>query len=160
MGAPIIPVQMREHQAVENEMKPLVLSQIKLNSSAKEVIKPALIAVTAAFVLMLVVAPQTANATADGCAVVLKTKTPDGFLNVRKAPTANAEIVAKLKQGDVLDVDTAQCETRADLSICSEGTSWTHVTSIRRLDGKQSTAPTQGWVRDRYVKWFTCEEDR
>ena len=125
-------------------------------ASAKEVIKLVLMAITAAYVLMLVVAPQTANATADGCAVVLQT--PDGFLNVRKAPTANAEIVAKLKRGDLLDVDTAQCETRADLSICSEGTSWTHVTSIRRLVGKQSTAPTQGWVRDRYLKWFTCAE--
>jgi hypothetical protein len=134
-------------------MKPVVLAQDQPQRLG-EVKKPVLIALTAAFALMLVVVPQTANATADGCAVVLKTS--DGFLNVRKAPTANAEIVAKLKQGDVLDVDTAQCETRADLSICSEGKGWTHVTSIPRLDGKQSTAPTQGWVRDRYVKWFTC----
>jgi hypothetical protein len=84
-----------------------------------------------------------AYATADGCAVVLKT--PDGILNVRKAPTANAEIVAKLKQGDVLNVDTAQCETRADLSICSEGTRWTQVTSVPRRDGN-SAAPTQGEI--------------
>ncbi|UPK03075.1 SH3 domain-containing protein [Bradyrhizobium sp. 170] len=105
--------------------------------------------------LMLVMAPLTATATADGCAVVLKT--PDGFLALRKAPTANAEIVARLKEGEKLDVDTAQCETRADLSICGKGTRWTHVTSIPRLDGKQSATPTRGWVSDRYIKWFPCE---
>ena len=105
---------------------------------------------------MLVMVSQGANATADGCAVVLKT--PDGFLNLRKAPTTSAEIVAKLKQGDVLNVDTAQCETRGDLSVCSKGTRWTHVTSVPRLDGKSSTL-TQGWVRDRYVQWFSCDLD-
>jgi acyl CoA:acetate/3-ketoacid CoA transferase beta subunit len=49
-----------------------------------------------ALVGVLVLGSHGANATADGCAVVLKT--PDGFLNLRKAPTTSSEVVAKLNR--------------------------------------------------------------
>jgi hypothetical protein len=43
---------------------------------------------------VIVLAAPEALATADGCAVVLKT--PDGFLNLRRTPTTGSEVVAKL----------------------------------------------------------------
>jgi hypothetical protein len=102
---------------------------------------------------------RSVNATEDGCAVVLKT--PDGFLNLRKAPTTKSDIVTQLKQGDFLYVDTTRCETKGNLSICDEDNPprWTHVTSARRIDGKDARTFTQGWVSDQYVQWFRCEED-
>jgi hypothetical protein len=110
-------------------------------------------------VVLVLFSVQAIKATADGCAVVLKT--PDGFLNLRKAPTVQSEVITKLKQGDFLYVDTARCETRGDLSICDEKspTQWTHVTSIRRIDGKNPPSFTQGWVSDQYVQWFHCDEE-
>jgi hypothetical protein len=102
---------------------------------------------------------RSVNATEDGCAVVLKT--PDGFLNMRRAPTMKSDIVTQLKQGDFLYVDTAGCETAGTLSICDEGNPrrWTHVTSVRRIDGKDAQTFTKGWVSDQYVQWFHCDED-
>jgi Bacterial SH3 domain len=110
-------------------------------------------------VIFILTSVRALKATEDGCAVVLKT--PDGFLNLRKAPTAQSEVIAKLKQGDFLYVDTARCETRGDLSICdkSDRPQWTHVTSVRRIDGKNLETPTRGWVSDQYVQWFHCEDD-
>jgi hypothetical protein len=57
---------------------------------------------------------RSVNATEDGCAIVLKT--PDGFLNMRRAPTMKSDIVTQLKQGDFLYVDTAGCETAGTLT--------------------------------------------
>jgi hypothetical protein len=51
-------------------------------------------------VILLFCLVRSVNATEDGCAVVLKT--PDGFLNLRKAPTTKSDIVKQLKQGDFL----------------------------------------------------------
>ncbi len=110
-------------------------------------------------VFFILISSQAINATADGCAVVLKT--PDGFLSLRKAPTAKSGVITKLKQGDFLYVDAATCETRDDLSICDEKIPhrWTHVTSVRRIDSKKPSTSTHGWVSDQYVQWFHCEED-
>jgi hypothetical protein len=69
-------------------------------------------------VLFILISAPALKATEDGCAVVLKT--PDGFLNLRNAPTSQSEVITKLKRGDFLYVDTARCETRDDLSICDE----------------------------------------
>jgi hypothetical protein len=108
----------------------------------------------ALLVAIVLTAPE-ALATADGCAVVLKT--PDGFLNLRRTPTTGSEVVAKLSRGHRLYVDTATCETSGSLSICSRGTEWTHVIRVPRLDGKAHSS-TRGWVIDRYVQWFDCYE--
>lgn len=105
--------------------------------------------------LILLFLPYAANATADGCAIVLET--PDGFLNLREAPMVGARIVAKLKPGWLLDADTAECKTKGKLSICNED--WTHVTSVSRLDGKNAKKWTQGWVANRFIRWITnCDE--
>ena len=45
----------------------------------------------------LLASTSGANAYADGCAIVLKT--PDGFLNLRKAPKMDSKIVGRLKPG-------------------------------------------------------------
>jgi hypothetical protein len=44
--------------------------------------------------------------TTDGCAVVLKT--PDGFLNMRKAPTMKSPVLAKLHRGDRVTYDAGR----------------------------------------------------
>src|SRR5262245_52358944 len=82
-------------------------------------------------------ATGTAHATADGCAVVLRT--PDGFLNVRSAPTMKARIIAQTKPGDILYIDDV-----------GGGEGWTHVTGVHRLDAPlwtpKSAHYTKGWV--------------
>lgn len=110
-------------------------------------------------IIFILASAKALKATEDACAVVLKT--PDGFLNLRKAPTSQSEVITKLKRGDFLYVDTARCETRDDLSICDElqPPQWTHVTSVRRIDGKNPRTFTRGWVSDQYIQWFLCEED-
>jgi hypothetical protein len=47
-----------------------------------------------------------AYACADGPACAVVTKTPDGFLNLRRAPTAKAPVVTKLRPGDRLYIWT------------------------------------------------------
>jgi hypothetical protein len=95
-----------------------------------------------------------------GCAVVQQT--PNGVSNLHKAPTINSEVVAQLRRGDFLFVDTARCETGGSLSICDRGhpRQWTHVTSVRRIDGKEPRKATHGWASDLYVRWVRCEEHR
>ncbi|WP_027583716.1 SH3 domain-containing protein [Bradyrhizobium sp. Ai1a-2] len=101
---------------------------------------------------ILSVAVTPAYATIDGCAVVLPT--PDGFLNLREAPTANSGVVGAFRPGQRLEVDDAECETRDDLSICSA--EWTRVTGIQRKD-RGPPHGLQGWVASRWVRWIRCE---
>jgi hypothetical protein len=61
-----------------------------------------------ALLAALLIAPNSANATADGCAVVLRT--PDGFLNLRKAPMMGSKIVARLKPGELIDITEGNCQ--------------------------------------------------
>lgn len=89
--------------------------------------------------LVLASTASVANATADGCAVVLRT--PDGFLNLRKAPMMGSAVIARLKPGEQFGIDSATCETEGTLSICNE--SWVHVISVPRLDGK---SPKKKWT--------------
>jgi hypothetical protein len=50
---------------------------------------------------LLIGTATAAHATGpDGCLVV--SKTPDGFLNVRKAPTMKSKIIAKIHPADVV----------------------------------------------------------
>jgi hypothetical protein len=94
-----------------------------------------------------------AHATADGCAIVRKT--PDGFLNLRAAPMADAKIVTRLKTGDRLSINSAICKTKGKLSICNED--WVSVDSILRLDGNKSKSLTRGWVNIRFLD-FACTD--
>jgi len=57
----------------------------------------------------LFLATGAAQATEDSCAVVKRT--PDGFLNMRSAPMMGAKIIAKLKPGNRLNIDSATCVT-------------------------------------------------
>ena len=103
---------------------------------------------------VLALVGTNAHATADACAVVLKT--PDGFLALREGPSTRFKIVHKLKRGDFLYVDTAQCGN----GVCSR--QWTHVTSVPRFDGRLEEARTftKGWVANRFVEWFLCPDDQ
>jgi len=73
----------------------------------------------------LFLATGAAHATADGCAVVLRT--PDGFLNLRKDPSMRARIVARLKPGQIIYIDDLACYP---MSHCDNKGEWTHVTDI------------------------------
>jgi hypothetical protein len=105
----------------------------------------------------LVLGSHAASATADGCAVVLKT--PDEFLNLRKAPMMGANVVAKLRPGDQLYISSATCETKGSLSICNEE-GWTKVDAVWRLDGNNFSKPWRlhrGWVSSRFLRFVECE---
>ena len=100
--------------------------------------------------------PHPAQATADGCAVVLRS--PDGFVNLRQSPGARQKIVARLVRGDQLYVDTAGCDTAGGKQVCPGKSGWTHVTSVPRVESAQSAGSgyTRGWVSDRYIRWYDC----
>jgi hypothetical protein len=92
--------------------------------------------------------------------VVRVKKTSDGFLALRKAPTPQSEIIAKLPAGTVLEADTASCETREDLSICDDHIPrrWVHVTHVPgHADLKAGRDDLRGWVWSSYTKYFECK---
>jgi hypothetical protein len=99
-----------------------------------------------------------ALATADGCAVVLRT--PDGFLNLREGPSVETRVVSKLSRGDLLYVDTAQCGRVKGRWICDKRSEWGHVTQVPRFDGSDPRQSTSGWVSDKFVQWFECPEPK
>jgi hypothetical protein len=71
-----------------------------------------------AIALIAAATPALASATRPNVSWCAEVKqTPDGFLNLRKAPTAQSSIVMKLFRGDMLGIDTQACEKRADLAI-------------------------------------------
>jgi hypothetical protein len=123
----------------------------------------------------LLLATGTAHATADGCAVVLKTR--DGFLNLRKDPSMRARIVARLKPGKIIYVDDLRCDV---LSHCDNEGGWAHVTGVpasrecgikylgdrleNQLDYERCLKraglrddQTQGWVGTRFIVNVECE---
>ena len=99
--------------------------------------------IAGALAAISILCPARLNALVTGCAVVQQP--PNGISNLHKAPTINSEVVAQLKRRDFLFVDTARCETGGSLSICDRGypRQWTHVTSVRRIDGKQPRKTTR-----------------
>jgi hypothetical protein len=101
---------------------------------------------------------KMARATADGCAVVLKT--PDGFLNLRDGPGMRFKVLEKLRRGDVLYIDTVECSTISGTVVCGNPKEWTHVNTVPRLDGpiREAKKCTQGWVASKYIQWFECSE--
>jgi hypothetical protein len=121
---------------------------------------------TLAFVLLVAATPvlvntRRAHAYADGpgCAVVIKT--PDGFLNLRRALTAKAPIVAKLRPGDRLYVSTSEA------GIYRRGI-WALVDGVWRLDGNQFVAPKErysgwqphsGWAAIEFIQEMKCPDE-
>jgi hypothetical protein len=104
----------------------------------------------------VIVLAVSAHATADGCAVVLRT--PDGFLSLRKLPTADSTAVARLLPGEMLDIDDLACQKQANLSICrTDDVTWMHVTGVPRLERK-GRSRVSGWVRGKYVKSVECAD--
>src|SRR5262249_27439350 len=94
--------------------------------------------------------PSAADATADGCAVVMRT--PDGFLNLRKLPTADSAVVARLFPGAMLDIDDMDCQKQGNPSVCrNDDVPWMHVTGVPRLKRKGRTQ-VSGWVRGKHVR--------
>ena len=100
----------------------------------------------------------SAHATADFCAVVLKT--PDGFLALREGPGMRFKAKARLRQGDVLFADTRTCVIDHP-DICDEKMEWTYVNYVPRLDGRLKEAKhfTQGWVARKFTQEFLCPGD-
>jgi len=86
----------------------------------------------------LFLATGTAHATLDGCAVVLRT--PDGFLNLRAAPTMKARVVTRLKPGEIL-YDTSAGYVKG----------WAHITDVNRPKN------VSGWVGRRFIIPSDCE---
>jgi hypothetical protein len=87
------------------------------------------------FALMFALTPS-ANATLDGCAVVLKT--PDGFLNMRNEPSMKSPVLAKLHRGDRVIYDVGR-----------EVREWTRVWIDERVGW--------GWVASRFLQSFDCQ---
>jgi hypothetical protein len=100
--------------------------------------------------LALALSASAAHAVANGnCAIVLNT--PDGFLNLRSAPMVGSDVIARLRPGDLLYINSAECETKGSLSIC--GQDWTSVDAVARLDGTDFSKPGhRGWVYSRYLR--------
>jgi hypothetical protein len=126
----------------------------------------------------LFLATGAAHATADGCAVVLKT--PDGFLNLRKDPSMRARIVARLKTGQIVYVDDLVCDPMAH---CDNEGGWTHVIDVpasrecatkylgdrlsNQLDYERCLkrigwreVQTGGWVGTRFIANVDCERPK
>lgn len=87
---------------------------------------------------LVIVSPQPVHATADGCAVVLKT--PDGFLSVREGPGTRFRVLTEVHRGETLLIDTAQCGAIRGRTVCDSSMAWTHVTSVPRIDGPVRSA--------------------
>ena len=79
-----------------------------------------------------------ANAYADGCAVVLRT--PDGFLNLRKAPKMGSKIVGRLKPGELITIAGETMVTKWALVSIGD----------RKI--------TNGWASTRYLKSVDCDD--
>jgi hypothetical protein len=99
-------------------------------------------------IAVLFLATGTAHATGpDNCAVV--SKTPDGFLNVREAPTMKSKIIAKIHPADLVYADAYECGITDDCDIKN----WTHIASVLRSSGPNKPQALRGWVATKFLKW-------
>src|SRR5262249_28449006 len=103
-------------------------------------------------VALITPSSKIANATADGCAV--------GFLSLRDGPGMRFKVLEKLRQGDVLYIDTVECSRVSGTMVCGNPKEWTHVNTVPRLDGpiREAKKFTRGWVASKYIQWFECAE--
>jgi hypothetical protein len=86
----------------------------------------------------LFLATRAAHATGpDNCAV---SKTPDGFLNVREAPTMKSKIIAKIHPADLVYADAYECDITDDCDV-SLRCSWQQGQRTRRMPRKQVGRP-------------------
>jgi hypothetical protein len=81
----------------------------------------------------------------NNCAVVLKT--PDGFLALREEPRTQGKMVAKLYEGNTLELDFAHPVEYAD-----KLTTWSSART-----GPRGTDYLSGWVSNRYIRKFRCK---
>jgi len=84
----------------------------------------------------------------DDCAVV--SKTPDGFLNVREAPTMKSKIIAKIHPTDLVYADAYECSITDNCDIKN----WTHIASVLRSSGPKKPQELRGWVATKFLKWL------
>jgi hypothetical protein len=94
---------------------------------------------------LLMLSIQNVRATADGCALVLKT--PDGFLNVRKGPGIQYPSIAKVTPGDFLYVDDRSACSEARNSRCTDNENWIHV-----IGRPKRPLALDGWVSMKFVE--------
>jgi len=107
------------------------------------------IASTAAFAITNV------HATIDFCVTVRHT--PDGFVALRDGPGVQFRMKARLKPGETLIADTAQCSKVAGKTMCDETRQWTFINHVPRLDDGKAKLEgpedyTQGWVLTKLTK--------
>lgn|SRR5262245_22329749 len=97
-------------------------------------------------------APASAHSLPDYCAVVKKTS--DGFLALRKKPSAKSEMIAAMKTGFPLHVTgEAQWIDGDMVPLYPNWTKWTYVSAPPSEDAD----PTHGWVYSKYLKKVPCE---
>jgi hypothetical protein len=64
-------------------------------------------------------------------------------------------MIAKLRAGDTLDMSTGSCGS----GVCNKR--WARVLGVYRINDNGSKADTtafRGWVYDRYIQSYVCEE--
>jgi hypothetical protein len=117
----------------------------------------------AALLLATGATQHEARACVDGPSCAVVTKTPDGFLNLRRAPTTRAPVVTILRPGDRLYITTSEGGIRNE--IC-EPSKWQLIEGVWRLDGKpiniQAGAmwqPHRGWAAKRFLRQIKCPKE-
>src|SRR5262245_62503709 len=83
----------------------------------------------------------------DGCFYVSKTR--EGFLNVREAPTMKAKIITKLHPADIVYADAYECQLTDNCGIDT----WTHIGRVWRSSGDGKPQVLRGWVGSRFLKY-------
>lgn len=91
------------------------------------------------------------------CAVVKETS--DGFLNLRTGPGTKYPIVTRLLPSDLVWVDTGTCRTVNSVTLCDETGNWKFIEAVPRIDGRDPTSFTQGWVNSRFIQQVECTAD-
>jgi hypothetical protein len=83
------------------------------------------------------------------CAIVVTTS--DGFLSVRKDPSAGRAEVSRLKPGDFVDVSAC--------SVANCSGSWRRISYVDWSRDNDGTHPLEGWVNARYLKHVACGDE-
>ena len=99
--------------------------------------------------LMLSILTTGTKATGpDGCAVV--SEPPDGFLNVRKAPTTKSKIITKIHPADLVYIDAYECQ----FTDACEIDNWIHIANVLRSSGDGKPQALRGWIGKRFIKFI------
>lgn len=115
-------------------------------------------------VASLAAAVIPADATQTWCAVV-NTNVPGNELNMRGGPGTEHPILAKLRPGQYVEIDTGGCAERFDANRREVGTAcntskshWVFVEQVPDIaDGSRQRSG--GWINSRYVTQAACRDE-